>query len=98
MDHPNPPSYATECDPDWEQRKAMANRKPGEVYPCVKATKALRECMEGKAVLAKHLVAMDEGIKEYDWRRWDPYVRAKAKVDARYRWWTGMKKSDEECY
>ncbi|KAF7104741.1 hypothetical protein CFC21_105614 [Triticum aestivum] len=85
-----------QCDREWERQRAMADRTPGEVVSCAKATAALRKCMEGKDVLAKHLAAMDEGIKEDKWRRWDPYVQKKLKLDASYRWWTGMKKSQEE--
>ncbi|KAF6992239.1 hypothetical protein CFC21_009252 [Triticum aestivum] len=76
--------------------EAMADKKPKEGVSCAKATAALRKCMEGKDVLAKHLVALDEGIMEDEWRRWDPYVQKKLKLDPRYRWWTGMKKSEEE--
>ena len=63
---------------------------------CAKATAALRKCMEGKDVLAKHLVAMDDGIREDEWQGWDPYMQAKRA--AGYRWWTGMKNCEEEYY
>ncbi|KAF7104740.1 hypothetical protein CFC21_105613 [Triticum aestivum] len=79
-----------------ERRRSMADTKPGEVVSCAKATAALRKCMEGKDVLAKHLVAMDDGIREDEWQGWDPYMQAKRA--ARYRWWTGMKNCEEEYY
>ncbi|KAF7098667.1 hypothetical protein CFC21_100390 [Triticum aestivum] len=86
-----------QCRRERERRRAMADSKPGDdVVSCAKATAALRKCMEGKDVLAKHLVAMDDGIREDEWQGWDPYMQAKRA--AGYRWWTGMKKCEEEYY
>ncbi|XBI04518.1 hypothetical protein VPH35_132804 [Triticum aestivum] len=79
-----------------EYGRSMADKTPGEVVSCAKATAALRKCMEGKDVLAKHLVTMDDGIREDEWQGWDPYMQAKRA--ARYRWWTGMKNCEEEYY
>ena len=85
-----------QCDREWERQRSMADRTPGEVVSCAKATAALRKCMEGKDVLAKHLVAMDDGIREDEWRGWDPYLQAKRA--ATFRWWTGMSKCEEDHY
>ncbi|KAE8800914.1 hypothetical protein D1007_23412 [Hordeum vulgare] len=84
------------CLKEFEMALEQCDKKPKEDVSCAKATAALRKCMEGKDVLAKHLVAMDDGIMEEEFRRWDPYVQKKLKQEARYRWWTGMKKSQEE--
>lgn len=77
----------------------VADRKPAEVFPvsvesCAKATAALRKCMEGKVALARHIAAMDQGLEEDERRRREPDVEVEQ--DSRWRWWTGMMKTEEE--
>ncbi|KAM0930302.1 hypothetical protein ACQ4PT_001044 [Festuca glaucescens] len=88
-----------QCDRDWYTRSGSGvDRKPAEVVPvdldaCVKATAALRRCMQAHKpeVFREHIVAMDEGIEEDVKLRLEP--GAKVEEGARWRWWTGMRNS-----
>jgi hypothetical protein len=81
------------CDRDSITRTPF-ERKPGDVVlpfdldMCIKATAALRRCMQRNPVIFKeHIVAMDEGIAQEERRR------REAEADPRFRWWTGMRNS-----
>jgi hypothetical protein len=74
------------------------DRKPAEFIPvdldaCVSATAALRRCMQGNPnVYRDHIVAMDQGIEEEERRRRGLDMEVN-KDDARFRWWSGLRKN-----
>jgi hypothetical protein len=74
------------------------DRKPVEFIPvdldaCVSAMAALRRCMQGNPDMYRdHIAAMDQGIEEEERRRRGLDVEVD-KDDARFRWWSGLRKS-----
>jgi hypothetical protein len=73
------------------------DRKPAEFIPvdldaCVRATAALRLCMQGNPdVYREHIAAMDQGMEEEERRRRGLDVEVD-KDDTRFRWWAGLRK------
>jgi hypothetical protein len=84
-----------QCDRDWN---CHVDRKPAEVVPtdldkCVRATAALRRCMQRKPdVFREYIVAMDKGIEENERMRLEPDA-VEMEGGRRFRWWTGMRNS-----
>jgi hypothetical protein len=76
---------------------SIIDRKPAEVVPadldaCVRATEALRQCMQCKPdIFRDYIIAMEKGIEEDERMRREPDVEVED--GPRFRWWTGMRNS-----
>ncbi|KAM0844191.1 hypothetical protein ACQ4PT_057216 [Festuca glaucescens] len=68
----------------------LVDRTPADLDPCVKATAALRRCMQCRPdVFREHMVAMDKSIEEEERLRREP--DAKVEDGPRLSWWIGMR-------
>lgn len=79
-----------QCDREWHTRSIAIDRKPAELVPvsvesCVKATAALRQCMQRNPdFFREHIAAMDKSIVEDERRRREPDVEVED--GPRFRW------------
>jgi hypothetical protein len=87
--------FQTKSNTDTDAGFSILDRKPAEVVPadfdeCVRATAALRQCMQCKPdVFREYIIAMDKGIEDDERMRREPHLELED--GTRFRWWTGMR-------
>ncbi|VAI26656.1 unnamed protein product [Triticum turgidum subsp. durum] len=85
-----------ECQPsppkELIEERGDATNRVVDVNACVMATAALRKCFASNPAMFKHqyLHRMDQGLDQ-DWRPTSELV--KEEENAKFRWWTGMRRS-----